>query len=173
LVGSQVVFGIESEITGLSKGWILGHFRFWIRGSELGDWADSVDLKGCSGWLRDFAQHPRNRFEPALASVSKEEIFSLLYDPEIHPTSDQTPALFDDAYSRFHIKHLGMSSFDRFNVLLLDDHSEQRCVWRDRGDMVVREALFRSGTMERVAEQFVAWFESTPEFREAGHLPKS
>jgi hypothetical protein len=102
----------------------------------------------------------------------KEDIFSLLYEPAIHPTSEHSSQLFDRIYDRFHIRHLGMSSFEKFDVLLLDDRSEQRCLWRAKKDLAIHEAVFPSGTMEEIAARFVAWFGSTPEYLAAGRVPK-
>lgn len=94
LVGIKERFAIEAEPDSFINAWILGRFRFWIGGCEVGDWDDTADLKGCHAWLRDFEQNPRERYEPSLSDLSAAEVFSKVFDPVMpggisHP--DQLP----------------------------------------------------------------------------------
>lgn len=150
LVGNKERFAIEAEPDSLIEGWILGRFRFWIGGCEVGDWNDTADLKGCYAWLRDFEQNSRERYEPSLSEFSAEEVFRRVFDPVMpggisHP--DELP--IKNSYHRFHISHLGMSSFERFDVLLLtDEDGGERCLWRMAGVPHIVEFRLRSGEME-------------------------
>jgi hypothetical protein len=130
IVGNAERFAIEACIEGVEDGWTLGRLRFWLGNMPVGNWKDVVDLKGCVGWLRDFYQNPRNRFEPALEDLSPEDVFARCYDPVMAgatPNAGRIP----NAYARFHISHLGMSSFERFDLLLLkSEQGDERCLWR-------------------------------------------
>lgn len=163
IVGNRERFAIEAETEQQVEGWILGNFRFWLCGKPVGDWADSVDLRGCARWLRDFCENPRNRYEPGLFALSAEEIFRRVYDPVMAGSADQAhPIQVDDAYTRFHISHLGMSSFERFDLLLLkDEHGAERCLWREAGSCEIMDCRLWRNEMETVATEFCERFEET------------
>jgi hypothetical protein len=161
IAGNPERFAIEAEPTERVSGWILGRFRIWLRGRPIGDWDDTADLKGCARWLDDFAAVPRNRHEPGLEVLSAEEVFKAVYDPvmasdiERADRRDEIP----NAHSRFHISHIGMSSFEAFDVLLLftADGSE-RCLWRDARSGEIGECLLGHGEMENIAIEFCRRF---------------
>lgn len=161
IIGNRERFAIEAEIEEEVSGWILGHFRFWLCEKPVGDWSDSVDLRGCVRWLRDFHTNPRERHEAMLSTRTAEEVFRLVYDPVIaggESASGQPQVR--DAYSRFHISHLGMSSFERFDLLLLKDaNGSERCLWRAAGTKKVFECRLWRNEMEAVAADFCDWFE--------------
>jgi hypothetical protein len=162
LVGIKERFAIEAEPDSFIDGWILGRFRFWIGGCEVGNWNDIADLKGCYAWLRDFEQIPRKRYEPSLSDLSAQEVFRKVFDPVMpggisHP--DELP--ITNSYHRFHISHLGMSSFERFDILLLtDEHGAEWCMWRRVGIPSIAECRLRPGEMESVAKAFCDLFEA-------------
>jgi hypothetical protein len=83
IVGNTERFAIEARIDGVEAGWTLGRLRFWLCSLPVGNWDDVVDLKGCVGWLRDFYENPRNRFEPGLFGLSREGVFAQCYDPVV------------------------------------------------------------------------------------------
>lgn len=157
IVGNRQRFAIEAELKEIVDGWVLGRFRFWLCGESVGNWEDSVDLKGCARWLRDFSSNPRNRFEASLVSASPEEVFQKVYEPVIGESVGR--ASIADAYGRFHISHLGMSAFENFDILLLKDASGgERCLWREGGGTVQECRLWRN-EMENVAASFCDLFD--------------
>src|SRR5687767_9670127 len=139
LAGRHERFAIEAEIEEEVDGWVLGHFRFWLCGRSVGNWSDTADLRGCVRWLRDFANVRRDRCLPELYVATADEVFRQLHDPVMavsdRPVTDEPApdrsAPIDRAFERFHISHLGMSSFDTINMLLLQDAAgSQRCLWQ-------------------------------------------
>ncbi len=156
--GNPQRFAIECEIDERVDEWVLGHLRFWLCGHALGNWHDSVDLRGCHRWLRDFESVPRIRFEPGLFALSAKEVFARIYDPVMN-RDPRLPAIAD-AYDRFHISHVGMSAFDRYDILLLtDEQGAERCLWRESGSDHLHECFLRRREMERIAGQFCALLE--------------
>lgn len=156
IAGEAERFAIEAEIEERVEGWVLGHFRFWICGDPVGDWTDSVDLLGCLRWLKDFCDHPRNRYEAGLFELPPRQVFDRVFDP-VMAGSKRHVGLPEvrDAYSRFHISHLGMSSLERFDILLLtDEHGAGRCLWRELDNGQIHDCRFRAGEMEAVVDAF-------------------
>jgi len=163
LEGNKDRFAIEAQPEEYPKGWILGRFRFWIGGEPVGNWDDWADLKGCVHWLRNFVEVPRNRVEPRLDSLEAAGVFKLVYDPVYvwgAGTADPEVEPIPDASDRFHLSHLGMSSFERFDIVLIKTPSgNERCLWRSTDDPRIREVRFEPGEMERVAKEFCDRFE--------------
>lgn len=163
VVGHLDDFAIEWEIVESVDTWLLGHIRFWVQGQELGDWDDLADLKGCRNWLYSFAHTPQNRFEAALGLLHKEAIFSLLFDsvmPVIAGSATSAYPPFPNVETRFHISYLGMSSFDHFDILLLESSEWQRILWRNAHDMIVKEAYLLPQTIQKMVKQFCLEFPS-------------
>jgi hypothetical protein len=161
LFGKTSLFAVECEVKAVTAdGWILGGFRFWIDGIPVGDWDDLADLKGIASWMCDFAYNYVNRREPLLEGLSKEIIFRFLYESVIDGPPQSESQLFplEDVYSRFHISHLGMSSFDKVGMLLVENLSGQRVLWRF-SDNEIQEKLLPSNEMQRVSKEFCEWFE--------------
>ena len=161
IIGNQERFAIEADIEQQVDGWVLGRFRFWMCGRPVGSWDDSVDLKGCVRWLRDLHEGGRDRYEPGLYPLSPEEVFRRVFDPVMAGSADRAhPMRVEDAYGRFHISHLGMSSFDRIDLLLLkDEQGAERCLWREAGSGQIVECHLWRNEMERVAAEFCERFE--------------
>ncbi len=165
LIGQKEQFAIECQIEQITHQevlWIFGRFRFWAKKDPIGDWEDVVDLRGCRHWMEDFVKYPQDRFEPELIGKSKEEIFHLLFD-SFMPISNRLDTgrkpPFKGVETRFHISHLGMSSFDHFDVLLVESKGEQRILWRDAHDMEIKEAFLPPGEVQRLAKEFCEWFD--------------
>ncbi len=163
IIGDLQSFAIESEITDRAQdGWTLGHFRFWVDGQAVGDWTDSTALNGCASWLDDFASKSELRYEPGLAEMSKEETFRLLFDPVIvlygEDIAQKASPQYENIYSRFHIAHLGMSAFDRYDLLLIETEQQQRLLWRSADDLTIHEAWLPVGTMQQVAKEYCQQF---------------
>lgn len=162
IAGLKERFAIEAEVSSVTDGWILGRFRFWLCGEPVGNWEDSAALNACANWLSDFAAKPCNRYEPSLVGLSAQEAFQRGYDAAMQ---DDVPKI-ENAYSRFFISQLGMSSFDRYDILLLKDaEGMERCLWRCREDAIC-ECCLNPNEMESVAAQFCEIFE-----RNTGHIP--
>lgn len=162
IVGNRERFAIEAEVKLRVGVWVLGSFRFWLGGRAIGDWTDAADLKGCVAWLRDFAERPRDRFDAGLANLEAGEIFKLVYDPVMGPggiaNPEEQPIPY--SFSRFHISYLGMSSFDRIDMVLLKDRNgAERCLWREAGSEQVSECRLWRNEMESVAAKFCERFE--------------
>lgn len=157
IAGIRERFAIEAEIEQRIDDFVLGHVRFWLCGRPVGDWCDSADLLGCLRWLRDFRDSLLDRYEPRLWHLSADEVFRLLYDPVMGAGNASAQTLeVPDAYERFHISHLGMSSFDNFDVLLLkDQHGAERCLWREAGSREIHECHLWRLEMESVAGEFI------------------
>ncbi len=162
LVGDKARFAIEALAEEFPEGWVLGRFRFWLGGHPLGDWEDSVDLRGCVRWLRDFERTPRDRFDPGLEGLDASSVFGLVWEPVFGSEAIANPAEqpVHDAFARFHIGHLGMSSFDSFDVLLVKSlRGEERILWRRADESKIRELLLDAEEMEDVARRFCDEFE--------------
>lgn len=160
IFGDKKTFAIECEVAERIDDWVFGHILFWLCESPVGDWKDSTDLKGCLNWLNDFTSDSRNRFEPDLIGADKDTVFEWLYDPVMQTNKkglNREPK-FDDTFSRFHISHLGMSSFDRFDILLIEQPgNDQRCLWRSDDSYEIKECYIPEGEMQRVATLCQAW----------------
>ena len=144
-------FAIYFEVGHIVDEWVFGSFFLEIGEAVVGNRLDqSVDLKGCLNWWRDLVNCPRNRYEPGLFNASKETVFLLLASSVLE-TGDQSTLIgeyFPKTFSRFHISHVGMSSFD--NVVMLFLKSEiglERLVWRV-GDGDIFDAYFEPGEVE-------------------------
>lgn len=157
LAGNKSVCGIELEVIDVIGDWAQGSFLLWINGTSIGDPSDqSVHIQGCINWLKDFVEHPRNRFEEGLFTLPKDELYQLLSVNEDSPSIlSSTGKEIDRAFSRFHISHIGMSSFDQVTLLLLEDEEgRQRLIWQ-QGSGVVDEAYLPPGRMQAVASECV------------------
>jgi hypothetical protein len=164
IIGSKSRFAIEAEPDSFVDNWILGHFRFWVDGAEVGDWDDTADLKGCWWWLRDFCSNPRDRFDSSLLGVDAGGVFRLLYDAVMAPGGIANPEAqpVPNAAPRFHLSHLGMSSFEQFDLLLVKDEiGRERLLWRKAGSSLIHEFTFEPNEMEEVAGRFCDQFEKT------------
>lgn len=155
VAGDNNVFAIAAEVTEIPQGWLLGRFRFVFHGHRCGNWEDETDLRACFGWLKDFAEKPRPRFEEDLVELPAEEVFSRLVAPVINQLDQaQLPERYQGTFARFHISHLGMSSFDKVSMVLLESLTGQRCIWKEGDSMTIQDHRFPAGHMQEVASQF-------------------
>lgn len=173
--GEKEIFAIESEVETVEKGWILGHIRFWLQGDPCGNWNDFADLKDCVSWLQKFAESPANGCEQKLMTWPTAKLFKALlwsaFGPDYPGGEIGSELPIENAYSRFCISHLGMSSFDVVQIFLLENQQFQRCLWSPIGDDTVRDIRFPSGQMQRVAREFCLRF--TEQYTLAMAIPKS
>jgi hypothetical protein len=161
IFGNKKKFAIECKIVSNIDSWILGNFRFWILQQNVGDFNDSTDLRGCYNWLKDFVENPRDRFESNLMHMSAKEVFYLLYDSYMPTGLHYDPMKrepFKDTHGRFYISYLGMSSFDKFDILLIENNTQQRILWRDSDDLIIHDASLHARTVQHIAKQFCQWF---------------
>lgn len=163
ICGNKQLFAIECNIAESSRGWVFGRFRFWLGGIAVGNWEDSVDLKGCAAWLRHFSRQQPIRREPKLFEIPSDALFRKIWDP-VFALSEETNEDPSQLQARFHVSYIGMTAFDRVDMVVVgDDTGRERCVWRTVEDPVLREIVIEAGGMERVAEDFCTWFERETE----------
>jgi len=155
--GNLALFAIECEVfIPTDPDWIFGHFRFWLGGIAVGNWSDTTSLIGCINWLQEFTETPVNRYEPGLLSIPKEEIFHLLCDNVKWEHGEYQP--YADTYGRFHINHLGMSAFDQYDILLVENQEQQRILWRKQENSTIYDVRLPANEMQKVAKLFLDWF---------------
>lgn len=160
IAGSTQVFGIAAEITQNSD-WILGRFRFVFHGRPCGNWDDEADLRGCYGWLKDFSEQGRDRFEAELLDLPAATVFERLVRPVLfRERRARVAEYYKNTFNRFHISHLGMSSFNRVDMVLIENSEIQRCVWGDSFVEEFHDDVFPSGHMQGVAAAFCKLLES-------------
>lgn len=99
--GNRERFAIEAEVQ-----------------ETVGKWVFGIFVSGCVtiSWLREFAETSRDRYEPALLGLDAVEVFRRAHGSAMRGGVMEPNHRLDDAYARFYISHLGMSSFDRFDI---------------------------------------------------------
>ncbi len=157
LIGSKNSFAVQTEVTEKVDDWVFGTFVFWLGNKLVGDLDDSsVDLKGCLNWIKDFLSRPKNRFEPGLYEMDKDQAFIQLCGSVIlrdHQDAFFAQEKYNDTFSRFHISHLGMSSFDNLNLLLVENEQGlQRVLWQ-QGDEEVDDAYLLKNELSSVLKK--------------------
>lgn len=158
IAGIRDRFAIEAEVDERFDDMVCGHIRFWLNGLAVGNWADFAHLTACANWLQEFVDNRRDRYEPGLWALPPREVFRLVYDPVMR---SGVSGRVRDPYARFFISHLGMSSFERFDLLLLKDgNGSERCVWREGDDGDIHDCYLRPNEMEDVAREFLERFGS-------------
>ncbi len=157
IFGKKTEFAIECVVTERAEeDWVFGSFLFWAHGACIGNPDDATDLKGCRHWLREFTEKPRERYHSALQGLGPIEMFARIHFPTM-PGGDALPEL--DGFFRFNISHLGMSSFDRFDVLLVElPSTEQRLLWR-QGDGEVQSVLLPVQCLQFAASECLRWMD--------------
>jgi len=155
--GNQQEVGLEVSIEKIIDRWVYGRFLLWLDGNAIGSQKDfSVDLRACFNWLSDLVEVPRDRSCPELMDKSNAEIWQELVDPVFEGFKDLQYA---EAFSRFHISHIGMSSFDTFVILLInDDETRERYIWQ-QGDQAIQDYTAKRGTLEDTAKEAISWFD--------------
>lgn len=156
--GEKSEFAVQVDVSFASNGWVYGSYLLWVRGVAIGDLSDnSVDLKGCYNWMKDFIEKPQNRFEPGLFELSNEMAYAnlmIVFSPR--PEGERGPwEIYTNTDRRFHLAHVGMSSFDTVDLLLVADGAQrERLIWRSN-DGPIEDAVFDPGTVARVFEKSV------------------
>jgi len=162
IAGDKNQFAVQIDIEDSVDGWIFGTYLFWVKGSPVGQVNDhAVDLKGCLNWMRDFIAGHRNRFEPELYGMDKEKLYTCLARSVL---ARQNPGgfareVYEDTFSRFHISHIGMSSFDNVTVFLVkDEEGMERLIWRT-GEGGVEDAYLAKNAMEDAFGEAVSFLQ--------------
>lgn len=146
VVGKKDQFAIEYEIKDTVDKWILGRFRLWIKGESLGDWEDdSVDLKGCFNWLPTLIDKKVTSIEAGAEGLSGEQVMSKIFDSFY---SEKVVVTIKDSFFRFHINHIGMSSFDHFDAILLEEAKDYRFVWRNKSKKIFDKRVSKKDVVE-------------------------
>jgi len=158
IIGDKNTFAIELTVKERVNGWDFGVFLIWVCGHLIGDAEDSsVDTKGCVNWLRDFLTRQVCRFELGLFSMEKSEVWKRLVNPVL-VNKDNEKEFYENTFERFHISHIGMSSFDRFTVILVcDEDRNHRVLWQC-GDGLIMDGRIQAGYIESTVEQVVEGF---------------
>lgn len=158
VAGTPAVLAVEVEPEQpVDPEWVLGRFCLWVSGARIGDQEDVVTLKAVIAWWRSFVGDGESRWDEQLAGLEADAAFQLLYGSRF---GDFPPSPVPDA-DRFFVEQLGMSAFDAYDVLLVDDpQGQQRLTWRHR-DGPVQTAVLEPLSMQRVGREFVAaWTEA-------------
>lgn len=134
-IGDVSDFAISYSISDRVNDWTYGAFLFHVNGRVVGDRSDSATLKGCCGALRKRIARPPRPIDSQMIELSAQQFLEQVYIPSALVDAYDIAA-YPDAHSRFNAAGLGMSSFDKFYVLLLDlPENRHRIVWcrRTRG----------------------------------------
>lgn len=141
IVGSQRLFAIEYDVVERVDEWVFGTFIFWIDGIPVGRASDeSVHLKGCLMWLRHFLVDHDKSVDQPLFEMDIGSLFDTIFRgvisayPDGHEGYDPVKQSY---YERFHISHIGMSSFDALSIAVVGSlDGRYRFVWQSGSDPV-------------------------------------
>lgn len=158
-VGDPSEFAIQCEFTNAVKEFVYGRFRFVFRNQCCGDWNDNALLSGCVSWLREFSEHPLDRYEPGFLTMTSHEVHEALIKPFLNDGSESPDdpdeiEKYGNLHNRFDISHLGMSSFSLVSMVLIEDEREQRCVWTAGSSPKIHDYRYRAGLMQSVSGRF-------------------
>ena len=163
LTGDKNKFAVQIDVGETVDEWALGSYILWARGTPIGDERDcSVDLRGCRNWMRDFVEKPRKRYERDLYEMDKLQAYVRLASavlPGENP-SGFAKDMYEDTFARFHISHIGMSSFDNVTLLMIkNEKGMERLVWRSK-DGEIEDAYLEAGQVEETFLEAVRSLES-------------
>lgn len=170
IFGSVNSLAIEISVKEVVDDWLLGSFLLWMNGERIGDPEDqTVDIRGCVHWLRDFVENPRDRYEPDLYEMNIHQVLILLNGSVIPGTQERqfVTDKYQNTFSRFHISHIGMSSFENVTILLVESRDgEQRFIWQC-DNVEPCEAKFGVGEFDYIVKMTLLEFEKSLEKRGA------
>lgn len=162
LFGNKEEIALDINVQDSVDGWVFGVFLFWLNGIVVGEVEEKhVDLKGCVNWIRDFLNNPRNREEDDLFEMDKDRVFLLLCRSVILGNQDAqfVEDRYEEVFSRFHISHIGMTSFDDVHILLIENGLGcQRWIWQ-QGQSAVQDSYFDEEEVLSVMNDAVQWFD--------------
>lgn len=154
LLGSKDVFAIQFCISLTDGRALYGHFVFWIDGQCVGNSDDMTMISACFNWTKDFLDKKIDRSLAISPVLNFQELYEQLHMTIYGADSTVEASMYYDAH--YSITHMGMSSFDRYNVFLIENQDDQIIIWHDRRDNVTGGAVFPRETMQHVCAQFVA-----------------
>lgn len=156
LAGDKAELAIEAvPEEPIDPKWVHGRFLLWVSGTPIGEPTDAAMLRGVLAWWRDFVKDLTPRWDDRLARLSAQEAFSLLVESAFGEASDPVSNAM-----QFSVSQLGMSSFDAYDVFVVDDPGlGQRLLWRHRSEDI-GEAVLPHGAMQTVGQQFLAAWRS-------------
>lgn len=160
LVGNKKNFAIELEIVDFIDDWIFGRFIFWVNGTVIGNPDDkSVDLKGCINWLQEFLKNRINRFEPSLFELDKDQVYVQLCSSVLTGEENLfSKEKYEDTFHRFHISHIGMSSFEEVIIVLIENEKGGfRCVWK-QGSKRIQDAFLNKDEIYKIIDDVILHF---------------
>lgn len=101
--GEKRQFAIETMRARIIHGKPRIHFRMWVDGQPLGDYAKEIDLIDCVTHLSDFVKLTNRRYKHGLENLSNEEVFEEVYSKILGERVEKLPRdyeameLVDDA----------------------------------------------------------------------------
>lgn len=157
--GNPAEFAIDGDITERSGNWVFGRVVFIASGEVIGNPGDAADVLGCRSWMKKFLARSPPPVDSGLESMSPDEFFRVVFDPVM--VRGAQPARYPDAFRRFSISNLGMSSFDRYDVLLVPlSGGGHRLLWREGVSPTARAHDIGAGVFRSVLEECVAWLDA-------------
>lgn len=151
LIGKRSNIAIEYKIEDRIDGWILGRIQCWIDGHSVGNWNDTVDLKACANWMSKFIDQKIDRTDINLFKMPGNTAFNLIYNSIFQKPGEGT---IPDAFSKYSISHLLMSSWEKFNVFLITNNGDCRILWRCTEHDVIFEHY---DSLARINKIFSEW----------------
>lgn len=152
IFGDPQAVSIDISPTETIGTWIYGSFLLRLGDGTVGDEHDFTDLNGCVNWLTDLVTSPRDRCAPELMTGSNDYVWQRLV---VEP--NQKVELYE-AFSRFHISHIGMSSFNQVTLVLLNDGKNwERYVWQQRNEPI-HDHRAPLGSLKDAAQKAIAWY---------------
>ena len=153
LVGASEQFAMEYEIVPSPGRAILGHFRMWANGREIGDFQDVLVLTAVQAQIEHSLRFADRLADPALLAADKADAVRIIQE-----TLYGASVPLSLKYARFNLTDVGLTSFDRLWVFLIATPTEQRLLWRKKKGLDVGEVGFPVGTYETVAREFLRVF---------------
>lgn len=155
LVGNRAIFAMEWEIKSNREDWIFGHLRFWAGNHPIGNWEDSTSINGVKNWMRDFGEEAGQRSNHDLMLIPKAQAFDTIYEAAFI-RANNTPEAWQENSNLFRhsISHLGMSTFDRYDLFLIESTGQQRLIWREGDEGKLHEVYLPAGELQKVARAF-------------------
>ena len=162
VAGDRSVLSIEARALQAALPFVFGEFLMWAHGVRIGDPDDSAALNNCRDWLSELPAVDRSLSESA--GLSALQIFRGLNDlvfkdlPELGEidVSIETKEPYD-----FFINHIGMSSFERYRIVVVSDKKgSERLIWRSLDNDILHEVYYPAGFIYSVARDFVNKFDA-------------
>lgn len=174
IFGSCHIFCVLSDVAERYGADTYLALSFNVGPHRLGDPDDWAWAKHVAAWTRDVLAQRGTRVQPELDGLTAEDVFARVFDAQVitipkagsiatalgpeWPVSEP----YGNWRQRFLLDDLGDAAFrDHVNILLFETTTgEQRLIWRDLDEMVVREAYLPARAVESALESFLSWVET-------------